>query len=791
MKNQWLHELTRIPSMATSPPAIAVVAQPSLSAWRRLVVLLVAAQCMALMLLGAMLLNKHHGLFRELILSRIEIQAGELEVSLRTGALTGLRPDEIHNLDAMVKRLKNAEPAIAAIEVVVVDGKEARVVSASNASRVGIVLTPEEWQPTSMPQGFSRGQSASGPMIAATIRDAADDAVGGLHVSAATEFLQREEENIARELWPRIGAAMAIMMLTTVATLAWLRSSGTGGAKLRRRVMALALVTTLAAGFQVAWGAKDLIEANLMPALTSKVAMVADLLAGKLARAEALGIPLEKLPGVADYFDGIIARHPEIAALRLSNAAGTKLAERGVADSEWIERAAGSGRVAVAADRDMVARRLGELAVDVGIVLLVAVVVFRELLGALLISLPGGLARTTERLQSLRLPLFLFILTEEMSRAFLPLYIKSFATGGGILGRETEVGLPIAIYMLCFALATPFAGRGADRWGVARIFAAGVGLTLAGFLWTALVSSYWELLPARALCACGYATGTMACQRQLIVLTSKAERARGLALFVGAVGIAAICGSALGGVLADQFGFRPVFILSALLAGLALLIFRLTQGDANDHAEAIPPLRLVEIRRLLMNRRFAALMVGGAIPAKIALTGFLFYLVPLTLHRLNYSPAAIGRAVMLYFILVAVINPLASWLSDRHGWRLSMTMAGGAVIGLGGLVGLGTWLSAGTEPAWAIWAGILTLGIGTGLASAPMQALASEIGAKTGATSVAVILRTLERLGSVIGPLWAGVWLASTGWGGAMAAIGLVVLAGTLACLAAQDGRRA
>jgi predicted MFS family arabinose efflux permease len=319
------------------------------------------------------------------------------------------------------------------------------------------------------------------------------------------------------------------------------------------------------------------------------------------------------------------------------------------------------------------------------------------------------------------------------------------------------------------------------------VFAAGVGLSLVGFAWTALAGDYWQLLPARALCAWGYATGTMACQRQLILLSGPGERARGLALFVGAVGIAAICGSSLGGLLAGQVGFRPVFALSALLALLALAVFRLAGGNASPSGpklgESGPQLSLVELGRLLRDRRFALLMVGGAIPAKLALAGFLFYLTPLALHQQDYGPAAIGRAVMLYFVLVAAINPIASRLSDRYGWRLSLTVAGGAIIGVGGLAGL-----LGGEAA--VWIGIASLGVGTGIATAPMQALATEVGAAAGATSVAVVLRTIERLGSVIGPLWAGIWFAAAGWAGAMTAIGAAVLAGTLLCLAAGGKAR-
>ena len=486
-----------------------------------------------------------------------------------------------------------------------------------------------------------------------------------------------------------------------------------------------------------------------------------------------------------------VGRRSAVAEGRLTDAQGQVLAARhsGAVAGPWFEHPLADGsRVAAAADAGFVSRRIGELAADIAVVLLVAVLVFRELLAALVGSLSGAATGSGERALALRLPLFLFILTEEMSRSFLPLYFKGFTGGIAGLAKETEMGLPIAVYMLCFALATPFAGRWADRWGVSRVFATGVALSLLGFAWTALATEYWQLLPARALCAWGYATGTMACQRQLILLSGPGDRARGLALFVGAVGIAAICGSSLGGLLADHLGFRTVFAISALLALGAWAIFRLgrDQHEAAVTAGATPPLHLAQVTGLLRARPFALLMLGSAIPAKLALAGFLFYLAPLALSQLGYAPAAIGRAVMLYFILVAALNPVASRLSDRYGWRLSITLAGGLLIGAGGLAGL-----LGGEAG--IWLGIAGLGIGTGIATAPMQALASELGAGAGAgaTAVAVVLRTLERLGSVIGPLWAGLWLASSGWSGAMAAIGAAVLAGTLLCLGARKGKSA
>jgi predicted MFS family arabinose efflux permease len=758
--------------------------------WRRLALFLATAQCLTLVLLGVMLLDKHRQLLTDLTLSRIEVAAGDVRAALRMGLQTGLRPEEMGSLGPLLQAIRRDDPAVAAIEVFVTQGQTARIVHADDPRHIGEEVPTARLQALAGARGNWRGQDDRGPILGAAVRDEADELAGGLLVHAAGGPLAEESAGMAATLWPRIALAMATMLLVTLASLAWLRSRQADVATLRRRLMALALLTTVAAGVQVAWSAEELFAARLAPAVAAKVEAAAGFLATKIQRAVDLGIPLDRLPGVTESFAGFMVDNPEIAALRLADPRGKMLAERHTPAEAGatVSRAVGAaGQVSATADAGFVVRRLGELVTDIAVVLLVAVLVFRELLAALVgsLSAPTGSGEgAAERLQALRLPLFLFILTEEMSRAFLPLYFKEFAGGLPWLAKETEVGLPIAIYMLCFALATPFAGRWADRWGVTRVFAAGVVLSLLGFAWTALAVDYWQLLPARALCAWGYATGTMACQRQLILLSGPGERARGLALFVGAVGIAAICGSSLGGLLAGQVGFRPVFAISALLALLALAVFRLggsgVTRDDTDHGETGPRLRLAEVWRLLRDRRFALLMIGGAIPAKLALAGFLFYLAPLALHQQDYGPAAIGRAVMLYFILVAAINPLASRLSDRYGWRLSLTIVGGAVIGAGGLAGL-----LGGEAA--VWIGIASLGIGTGIATAPMQALASEVGAAAGATSVAVVLRTLERLGSVIGPLWAGVWFATAGWAGAMTAIGAAVLAGTLLCLAAGE----
>ncbi|MBL8481338.1 MAG: MFS transporter, partial [Rhodocyclaceae bacterium] len=381
-------------------------------------------------------------------------------------------------------------------------------------------------------------------------------------------------------------------------------------------------------------------------------------------------------------------------------------------------------------------------------------------------AMPHELAR-------LRLGMFLLILSEELTRSFLPLTIRDLAGDLQTVAGFSAISLPIAAYMLCFACATPYGGYWADRYGSRRIMLAGCALSAAGFLWGGLDTRYAAFVAARCLCAAGYALATLAAQRSIVHQTTPATRAQGLAMFLGAASAAAICGSAIGGVLAEQFGRQPVFVASAAASVLALIVVSATPRVSAPSLDA--PLSLAALLRLVAQRRMAALLFGAALPNKFVLTGFLFYLVPLAMMTEGYSANDVGRAVMIYFLLNAALNPLASRLSDRYGRRAGLVAAGAALVGAGGLAG---WWGG----AAALYAGIAALGAGTGLMSAPLQALAVEAGRASGAHGAAAVmaaLRTVERLGAMLGPLALGALHARYDYDTVMVVTGT----GVLVCL--------
>jgi len=79
-------------------PADLPVLRSTAHPWRRFALFLAIAQCLTLLLLGVMLLDKHRQLLTELTLSRIEVAAGDVQTALGMALQTGLRLEEMANL---------------------------------------------------------------------------------------------------------------------------------------------------------------------------------------------------------------------------------------------------------------------------------------------------------------------------------------------------------------------------------------------------------------------------------------------------------------------------------------------------------------------------------------------------------------------------------------------------------------------------------------------------------------------------------------------------------------------
>lgn len=371
----------------------------------------------------------------------------------------------------------------------------------------------------------------------------------------------------------------------------------------------------------------------------------------------------------------------------------------------------------------------------------------------------------------LRLPVFLFCLSEELSRPFLPAYAKSFATEVPWLTPDLVVSLPITMFMLIWALSQPGGARFSERWGRGRAFLAGALLGSISLGMTAFAHSLIDLMLWRCLTALGYGLVLITAQGIVVDHTTPKNRAGGMAMFIGALLAAGVCGPVSGGIIADQIGFRATFLIGAglaLSAGIAVTILLMRVRAARTAVAARPALG--SALPLFRDLRFSSLMLLSAIPTKIASTAFLFCLVPLLLTADGASKAEVGRVQMMYFIAFILVSPLAASLSDR--WQ-----ARRGFIALGGIGTLASCLPIlATDALWGPPLAIALFGLSQALVGAPQLTLVSQIAREGGLPETAAIgwYRLIERLGGALGPVTAMAVAVVTTYREAMLGIGLL-----------------
>ncbi len=384
-------------------------------------------------------------------------------------------------------------------------------------------------------------------------------------------------------------------------------------------------------------------------------------------------------------------------------------------------------------------------------------------------------------LNRIRAPLFAFILAEELTRSYLPSYVNQLLVPIPGLSPQVVIGLPIMLFMLIVALGQPYLGGWSERVGRRKAMLTGAVFATVGFAGTALAYNLYDLLLWRSLCAIGYGMVFVAAQGYVLDRTDRINRAQGFALFIGAIMVATVCGPSIGGILADNIGFRPSFAVSAGMALLSILaIVRLPKEDlraANATPTRAP--RLSEFVALMTNRRFMTLTGLAAMPAKILLTGVCFYLVPLYIVSIGNTQAMAGRMLMVYAIMMVLVVPFAATMSDASMRRERYVALGLIISGLGGF------LLLFSESFLVLFAVVFLLGLGQALSIAAQSALVGEHCQeeirKYGADAVYGVYRFLERLGNALGPLLASLLVVFWGYTGAFIALsGLAFVCGLL-----------
>jgi MFS family permease len=385
-------------------------------------------------------------------------------------------------------------------------------------------------------------------------------------------------------------------------------------------------------------------------------------------------------------------------------------------------------------------------------------------------SLPQGFAfdlrdeHSTIRInsvESIRWPFFLLIFSESLSLAFFPNFVSQFHDPSYGLSRHIVIGIPITVFMLVWAIAMPFAGTWCDRVGYRRAFSIGAAITTVGLILTAYSTNILDLLLWRSITAVGYGIVYVTAQAYITTYIPSTERTRGQAMFLSSFFAGSLSGAAIGGILVDRLGFQSTFLFSAGMSAItAIYVSRFLGDEAIQSSTASKRLTLSDFKQLLQHKQFALITFFSAIPAKVALAGFLYYSVPLYLKGLGYNQSVTGRVMMAYGLAIILVSPLVAQLADQTRNRSRFLIVGGLVAATAMAIPL--FVEGLTGAALAV----IGLGIGHAIGVSPQMALIVERCGETvrdvGQAKSVGIFRLVERIGTITGPILLGVMIALT-----------------------------
>lgn len=354
-------------------------------------------------------------------------------------------------------------------------------------------------------------------------------------------------------------------------------------------------------------------------------------------------------------------------------------------------------------------------------------------------------------------------------------------------------------YALVFGGLLLLGARAGDLLGRRRVLVVGLAIFATASLLIGLSTAGWWLIAGRALQGIGAA---IVAPSSLALLTASfpagRERAKAVAIYGMTAGIGASLGLVIGGALADWVSWRagffvnvPIGIAMMILAprflpettrttgrfdiagavcatvGVGALVFGIIHSASDGWADATTVGALVvgvvvlvllvvvegrAVAPIMPLRLFASRLRTGGYLARLlylaAMIGFFYFLTQYLQNVLGFSAFEAGIA----FFPMTVVNFIVALFITRitQRWGQALPLAVGVALTMAGMFGLAQ-ITPHSSYWTAVAAPMLLVGIGQGLAFAPLTSVgiagvdADDAGAASG------LVNTFHQLGMALG----------------------------------------
>lgn len=309
----------------------------------------------------------------------------------------------------------------------------------------------------------------------------------------------------------------------------------------------------------------------------------------------------------------------------------------------------------------------------------------------------------------------------QMYSPLLPLYVQS-------LGADmNQIGIFFTLSMVAPLLFQILGGWLSDAMGRVQAMAIGSVAGLLGYVVFTIAPSWWWLL--LGMVGLSMATSFVGPSFNALVAEESAEDSRGkvFGIVQGLFLVVGVIGAPLGGLLADAYGFRIMFLVSTILYGIATVIrvFMARKIRAEQKTPTEAP-SLANLKTSLVS--ITALLTAGGIVTWIfisdgvgdvtfSMVGNLF---PLYLNNIiGFTKTQLGVLGAISSVASMAFMMPGGWLSDKFGERVGIVLGNMFMIGAI-LIMLNVQSFGLFTVAWIL------LGIGQALAGPAQSALISR-----------------------------------------------------------------
>src|SRR6266542_545234 len=323
----------------------------------------------------------------------------------------------------------------------------------------------------------------------------------------------------------------------------------------------------------------------------------------------------------------------------------------------------------------------------------------------------------------------------------LPAYAETVGAGAFM------IGLLIGVYDFAELFAKPVAGFIADRRGMKLTLLAGLAIFILGTL-LFLVISPTLLLLVRFI----QGLGAAALSTVSITLVAKyftTRRGQAFGIYNAIKGAGYVIAPALGGYLAHSYGFSMIFVVSAAVGVVALLLSFLLPRDREEHAELADDDDALSLKQFFTIFKEPRLLpIYAVIVINMFLVGILFGFLPVYLYAIGYTPLQSGTVVSIATRSYLLVQPLAGSLADRVAVRttviIGLLLAALAIIAVTFTTGVPLLIT------------VIVAGFGIGTVWTNSDTMVSKLATQNQLGASIGAAQSFKEFGDMIGPLLIG-----------------------------------